>query len=365
MEDEKYENFINFFEMDKKIKELLMKCAPTQEDNFNLDSKIQYYDKLNSSLKDFKYMFNSACKIFDNPIMTEKINNFFDRISEELINVNTNDECNKIYSKLFSNMRKEYVDNIKDNYFGSSIFRNEPAIITNAKTVNELLHGLHSDVLNNDLILEKLPKIDEKKIFDIKGIECSDIVLFGKNDNPLPRKIFEMFCNIDINEDRYNGFAYVVSADNKILIMARDTGHATTLEIDTSETKKNEKGLSNNIMVNYFIPKVINIDEIKSLPGVNSINEKNATGSFVIDNTKYDENEKLNDTNIIASKIMDFIYRVPMDGEDDLSVEDFKRFSKEKGIFEEWTMDYQYKQERDQIEKKKRYKETIEKMVLR
>ncbi len=79
-------------------------------------------------------------------------------------------------------------------------------------------------------------------------------------------------------------------------MMIRDRGHALTIEIS----------LNNNIArLEYFIPKLCNIDMINSLPGVNKVNKNSigATGILEIDINK------------LPNCLFDLISRVPMDSD--------------------------------------------------
>ncbi|MDD4608472.1 MAG: hypothetical protein PHD10_05035, partial [Bacilli bacterium] len=101
---------------------------------------------------------------------------------------------------------------------------------------------------------------------------------------------YEIFKNFPIQDIR----ADILSLSDRILIMARDLGHALMIEI----TFKEEKAI-----VNYFIPKVCNYLMVNELKGVNQVksDSKFAKGSFEI------EKELLKET------LFDFIVNVPKD----------------------------------------------------
>ena len=91
------------------------------------------------------------------------------------------------------------------------------------------------------------------------------------------------------------GFAEIIAVnENKIIMMFRDLGHATTIEVSLD---------NGNAKVEYFVPKLNNIELINYLPGVNKVNENSvgATGSFEV---KEDN---------LTNSIVNFISRVPTD----------------------------------------------------
>ena len=102
---------------------------------------------------------------------------------------------------------------------------------------------------------------------------------------------------------------------DKILMMVRDRGHALTIDIDTST--------QNNILVKYFIPKLCNLDMIKTLPGINksSITEYGARGAFLTSKEK------------LTEELFNFVEKVPTD--DDLPSQPFKIEEVKEIIMEE------------------------------
>ena len=86
---------------------------------------------------------------------------------------------------------------------------------------------------------------------------------------------------------------HIIGLDNNVLIMARDLGHALTIDIDLSDSKP---------LVNYFIPKICNKNMVLKLPGIGKITDNGATGVFEIDNI-----ENINE------KIFDLMDKVPTD----------------------------------------------------
>ena len=99
--------------------------------------------------------------------------------------------------------------------------------------------------------------------------------------------------------------------DKKLIIMVRDRGHALTIEVT----------LNNNIArIEYFIPKLCNIEMINNLPGVNKVN-KNSIGATGVIETPI---------NTLPGVLFDFISKVPTDYDMVINFEETK--SNRRGI---------------------------------
>lgn len=95
-----------------------------------------------------------------------------------------------------------------------------------------------------------------------------NIVLYGE-ENKISQEIFEKFPkDLDV------GDTDIVSMEDRTLMMIRDRGHALTIDIDSLE--------KDNVVVNYFVPKICNKEMVKALPGINSssITKNGAVGTF-------------------------------------------------------------------------------------
>lgn len=77
-------------------------------------------------------------------------------------------------------------------------------------------------------------------------------------------------------------------------MMVRDVGHALTIEVT----------INNNIArMEYFIPKLCNINMINALPGVNKVNENSIGATGVIET----------DISNLSGTLFYFISKVPTD----------------------------------------------------
>lgn len=280
-----------FFERDMKIKETLMSLAPTEADDYDELSRMEYVDKLEKGLDSLEYDTLASIKKFG---FGEELNNtireyFANKKKSMAVGKYEAGICQKIYNSEFASMSENFIEEVKEGFVGYAFFSNPsklPGFVKKAKTVNELLHSIHSSIVNNDGILESMPQIGTKR----NTIE-EPITLYGE-ENEVAEKIFKEFpLEMDC------GITDIVSLKNKVLMMIRDRGHALTIDMDTTNPKEVE--------VKYFVPKLCNEDMIRKLPGINesSITKSGASGFFVSDKDK------------ITKDLFDFIEKVPTDGD--------------------------------------------------
>ena len=278
-----------FFERDMKIKETLMSLAPTEADDYDELSRMEYVDKLEKGLDSLEYDTLASIKKFG---FGEELNNtireyFANKKKSMAVGKYEAGICQKIYNSEFASMSENFIEEVKEGFVGYAFFSNPsklPGFVKKAKTVNELLHSIHSSIVNNDGILESMPQIGTKR----NTIE-EPITLYGE-ENEVAEKIFKEFpLEMDC------GITDIVSLKNKVLMMIRDRGHALTIDMDTTNPKEVE--------VKYFVPKLCNEDMIRKLPGINesSITKSGASGFFVSDKDK------------ITKDLFDFIEKVPTD----------------------------------------------------
>lgn len=280
-----------FFERDMKIKETLMSLAPTEADDYDELSRMEYVDKLEKGLDSLEYDTLASIKKFG---FGEELNNtireyFANKKKSMAVGKYEAGICQKIYNSEFASMSENFIEEVKEGFVGYAFFSNPsklPGFVKKAKTVNELLHSIHSSIVNNDEILESMPQKGTKR----NTIE-EPITLYGE-ENEVAEKIFKEFpLEMDC------GITDIVSLKNKVLMMIRDRGHALTIDMDTTNSKEVE--------VKYFVPKLCNEEMIRKLPGINesSITKSGASGFFVSDKDK------------ITKDLFDFIEKVPTDGD--------------------------------------------------
>ena len=190
------------------------------------------------------------------------------------------------FIKKYTDMKPQLVEKAKNTFVGYTFYGGLSAtsrIINEVGSINELLHIMHSSIINDQDLLQSMPIIGTKK-----NEFSYNIVLYGE-ENKISQEIFEKFPkDLDV------GDTDIVSMEDRTLMMIRDRGHALTIDIDSLE--------KDNVVVNYFVPKICNKEMVKALPGINpsSITKNGAVGTF--DLKKGD-----------IKKIFDFIGKVPTD----------------------------------------------------
>lgn len=291
-EDKRHENtdkIERFFAADMCIKKDMHSLVPTESDLYTMDSMVDYMDKLYRGIKDLKTEFKFMGKnIGLGKDTLEKIDNFFKQIIEEASNLRYDpNTIRRFFSNRISYMREEFVNDIKLNFKGYSMFSNVDAYFGNCTTVNEALHLLHAFVMNNENILQSMNVLDTK---DISGYS---LTLYGKHS--LETK--EIFDSFPSNTGSGDTDLISLPGVNKSLMMVRDKGHALSIEI----TYEGE-----NSIVEYFVPKLCNIDMVNALPGVVKVRSdapmhSGTTGRFVVSKKE------------LPLMLVDFVKKVPTD----------------------------------------------------
>lgn len=288
MNDGKLIRLKHFFEVDTRIKKEMNNMAPSMIKYYDEASINKYTDDLNDSLV---YIFNELrCIVLDliggDPYVLEKITYLESNIKKEFYSCGF--DINKLklfYQKYVSNMEKDFVDSVKNECVGYKI-GGRLTSVEKATSINEMLHFLHSYIVNNDYILMSIPLLDEK------NNEYDYPIRLRGMDSDIFRNLFDSFpADLDVGDTDM-----VAISDKKILIMVRDRGHALSIEIS----------LNNGIArIEYFVPKLCNVDMINKLPGVNKVNNDSIGATGVIEVPI----EYLSDT------LFDFISKVPTDSD--------------------------------------------------
>lgn len=269
--DDNLRKIERFFKYNLEIKKLLNKLIPTEKDFYDEQSKIQYLDNLFNSLKEIRWLMDTIMKDYSVP---QQVHDSFDSKINEIENhIMTRDFYNELNKGLLATlqylkstvteMRPEFVDSVKKGFKGYCLFYGLDVL--NPETLNEYLHYIHSYVINNEQTYEGIPIIQSNKSSDNTGWE--GINLRGI-PNELSQNLFEQILSSNIPSDRID----ILSLRNQIIIMARDLGHATVIEIEIDD--------KDNIYIKYFIPKNNNIELTARLKGVNANNSEFATGDF-------------------------------------------------------------------------------------
>ncbi len=190
------------------------------------------------------------------------------------------------YKNFVSNMELDFINAVKEECVGYYIFSGFSSA-KKAKTINEILHFMHSFILNNEQILQSIPLIDKKENdyeypISLRGVKV-----------PAFEQLLALFPNdLDV------GCTDMVAInERKLLMMVRDRGHALTIEI-TLDLQK--------VRIEYFIPKICNVDMVNNLPGINKVNQDSVGATGIIDDIPISD---------LPNTLFNFISKVPMDSD--------------------------------------------------
>jgi hypothetical protein len=190
------------------------------------------------------------------------------------------------YKNFISNMDSRFIDRVKEECVGYT--DNLTSAVEDANTVNELLHFMHSYIVNNDMILSSIPLVSEKQNNYKYPISYRGV------NNPLFKKIFEDFPNeLDCGWTDMVGIT-----DKKLLMMVRDRGHALTIETTLLNDDK--------ARIEYFVPKLCNVDMINALPGLSNKVDRNSVGASGVIEVPQEE---------LSETLFNFISKVPTDND--------------------------------------------------
>ena len=261
MPEEQIIRLRHFFEADIRMKELMCKMAPTDE---NCTDMIRYSDELEGTINYLASELEEfSIDIFKDESFVKKVREF----TKELKNAFNKCSIDKsayrqFFSKYLSEMNPEFIDKVKLCCKGYA-FRGLP--IEGVQTVNELLHLMHSAVVNNDKTYSAFPAISQKTN------NYNYPISYRGELSPVFSNIFTQFpVELDV------GWTDLLCvSENKMIMMVRDRGHALTIEINIS---------GSTAIINYFIPRLLNEEMISKLPGINKFTDDfiGATGKFTV-----------------------------------------------------------------------------------
>lgn len=281
--------FKNFFKTDMRVKRELIDAAPKPADDYDEASRMDYVEGAYRTFRDFKHDFLGIARDFGfDEYVTKSTEDFFRRGQQDFaLGSYGSGVTQDLYRKAFTDMRPDFIEEVKENFVGHQLFGGDlGSVVNDASTVNELLHAYHSYIMNSDGILQRIPALAEKKA----GYGGS-IVLRGDH-SALGQQIFDSFP-----ENFAVGITDIVSADDHIMMMVRDRGHALTIssEPDAEDPSK--------IWVNYNVPKLCNEEMIKALPGLAGYTRNGARGGFVVPRDDF------------GPSLVNFVSKVPTDSD--------------------------------------------------
>ena len=258
-----------FFEYDLRVKKLLNDIIPKQDDFYDEDSKTKYADKVVLDLKKMELYMDRMFLLYNIPkdiivLFEEKIGKLNEDVGSEKFYMLLNEGCSNTLKYVHDNitdMRVEFVDSIQKGFIGYYIFFGKDVL--SPITINEFLHYIHSYVINDEKFYSKvnIVRTTKKDKDDWKGI-----TLRGKS-NDLGNELYENIIDSEVNSACID----IINLDKKVLIMARDLGHAAVIEADLEKE---------DIFVRYHFPKNNNMEMTSKLKGINVNRDEFAIGNF-------------------------------------------------------------------------------------
>ncbi len=257
MDNEKIIKLQHFFSVDTKIKKEIYDIAPQSLNGYIDETSIsEYTDKLNDSL--IYILSELKCVALD---VFGKESSIFNKVCYLEQDIKTNfyscgfdiEKLKSFYQKYISNMEPSFIDDVKRSYIGYYFGGGGVSPLKKASTINEILHLMHSRIINNEGLLKSIPLLNEKdnqhnNTISLRGIR-----------NPMFEQLFMMFPT-----DLDCGITDMVIINEKTLIMmVRDRGHALSIEVTLNK---------DNARIEYFIPKICNVEMVNKIPGVNKVN---------------------------------------------------------------------------------------------
>ena len=271
MEQENYNNLKQFIMTDFKIKkELVDMRPPLDTDAISIHVLLKYsnylYDSLRYIIRELKKMIAPYDK---DSLFSKRIDELSKKWIMEFINCKLDiNRFHNYYQYIVTDMSLDIVDGVKREFSGYKIFKSKKELLNKCKTINEMLHVMHTYIMNNEANLQSLNVLSSKQ-----NDYGYPITLYGE-ESDIAKNLFNNFpCELNV------GYTDIVSFGDigKVMIMVRDRGHALSIELDYND---------NDILVNYYIPKLCNIEMINKLPGVIKVDENSdifdgTTGKFI------------------------------------------------------------------------------------
>ncbi len=259
----------NLFDYNLKVKKLLSDIVPNPTDFYSDYDTFNYIEDLKDSLSKIETYINkmmldykiphSVLISFNNQMkqLKRKVKSWsFKRITKQGYTATLD-----FISSNITYMRPEFVEAIYEN-FAAFHGCNENQVLKPI-TINEYSHFVHSYVINNETFYSSVPIVSSVK----NDSKWKEVNLRGR-ESELGNQLYVAILNSSIESDRLE----IINLDKKIIIMAKDLGHAAIIEIELTDKDK--------IFVKYFIPKNTSMEKMSLLKGIYTNKKGFATGSF-------------------------------------------------------------------------------------
>ncbi len=283
MVEENLEKLQLYFKYDLAVKEILVKSNPNSSDDYDLNTRINYLNKIANNLDELEVIFDKICLLLNDTYLQNNIKELFNKYRVKLSNINPNiDSVSSFYHTYLSNMRPEFINIVEKSFFGyQAIPKSANDIFDKIETVNELLHAIHASIVNNENLYQEMPVVAKD----------GNAILYGVQND----MAYDLFLNIPRDPiEEIESPREILALKDRILIMARDLGHALTIDI---------KAFGDKCQVKYFIPKVCNYDMVNSLKGVRKVKEGDM----------FTDGEFECNTKDLTKEIVTLMENVPMD----------------------------------------------------
>lgn len=291
VKEDKLVEIERFFDLNLKVKNALDDMAPTELDFYDEETKYKYkeklYNLLNKIVTDMTKMMNIYGSVVLEPFKAS-MEDLLAKISSREFDITMQNgyfSMLNFYNTNISNMRPEFVESINKGFIGYSMWYGDGVLKPN--TINEYLHYVHSMVINSSNFYNNVPIVNTTKKNED---DWTGVSLRGK-ESELGKELFDKIVEYKIDSDCID----IINLKDKMLIMARDLGHAAVIQIDTSDLE--------NIFVKYFIPKNTCMEKAQKLKGVKTCNERFMVGDF------------MTNKNSLSSELCDFMTKIPTDAD--------------------------------------------------
>jgi hypothetical protein len=285
----------NLFESDNSIKKTLGSLKPDEQLQSNAaDGLINYSDEASKKIESIRGTLLQICNDFKLPY-AYYINEKFDGYQDDLLlSTDSYGHMLEFYKNDVTDMSPKLINSVNTEFMGYSAFVNDLKAMKSAKSINEILHVIHSYITNNENIYHAVPDVLTKTLAN-----GSSVSLRGVKE-PLGESIVKAIdSNLDIGDTDILTIKDVnCEGTYHYYMMVRDVGHALTLELTPTN-----KGYQ----LNYFIPKICNYDMINKLPGVSKVKIGDMYAVGEIPNSI--------NNNEVPNAINEFIKKVPTDND--------------------------------------------------
>lgn len=273
-----------FFANDYKIKEEMIRIAPPVSGDNTM--AVSYADTLYKGVKDILFRLKTMNDSFNlNHDLEPHIQKLLSSMQKDLIDCGADlDQLRTFYKKYISNMSPEFVTAVKQEFVVANFFnRKFGGSIPYIKTLNEYLHYMHTGVMSSNMMMQQVP------VIKARGIEEESRISLRGQDSLLGEELYNKYPreeNVDI----------ISLSANKVILMLRDYGHFSTIELSVGPKET---------LIEYYIPKICDVNMVNNLPGVSKVagSGVGTTGRVTV------ENEKL-----IDYLCNEFIPSMPKDG---------------------------------------------------